>query len=285
MQTDRFTEIDQLVNGTSSDKVLEIRSVFKDGKLTVQPAWDSRTGWWAGVERLSDEQKKNKTYFVTVGERKEDAHLNTKIVLKHGHIFDLNNEVDRINWEWVKYNPFMAMSFDEAQRSKALFYVHIEGREAAASLSRREQRFEAEKLVMEDSSVNLVNRALLLGLDMSGENPATIKDFLMETAEQNPGKILHIYRDKSMKINLLYALAKQKGLISEDLHEGIVKYGVTILGNSPESAVAFLQSNEDLLMLLEREVKPEYFVEKQEKRNPADNLAAARAAKAEGTKD
>ena len=280
----RFEEVDQLENGTSSDKVIEIRSVYKDGKHTIQPAFDASSGWYAGVERLSEEDKKKRDYYITVGKTGDEARHNTKLKLHNGYIFDLNKEVDRINWAWAKHLPCIAMSFKEAQMSKALFYVHIEGREAEASNSLKENKFKAMKYVMEGPQSNWVNRALLLGLDMEGENPAVIKEFLLETAEKSPEKILHIFRDKGMKINLLYAQAKKMGIITESTTDGVVKYGVTILGVSPEAAIAFLQNNEDLLELLERDVKPEYFEEKQDKRKltPAEAAAKAREAKKKG---
>ena len=281
----RFAELEQLENGTISDRVIELRSVFKEGKLTVQPSWDEKTGWWAGVERLSDEQKKTKEYFVTVGETKDKARENTKIVIKNGHTFDLNLPVDKINWEWVKHNTFIAMSFHEAQMSQALFYVHIEGREALASLTLREKRLEAGNLVLEDPQVNHVNRALLLGMEMQNDNPATVKDFLLDTADKEPDKILRVYRDKSMRIYLLFALAKQKSVITEDVNEGVFKYGVSILGKTPELCIAYLQQNEDILMLLERDVNPQYFEDKQAKRSPLEAAAEARKEKKEATED
>jgi hypothetical protein len=257
------TTIEQLENGTVADRVIEIKAVYKTTKQTVQPAFDPKTKWWAGVERLSEEQKKERDYYVVVGETTSDrVHLNTKITLKDGLIFDLNNPVDRVNWDWVKACPQVAMSFAEAQSSKALFYVHIEGRESEMRTRTVEKRHEAVKLVLEDPTTNYVNRALLLNMDMEGEQPSVIKDFLLETAEKTPEKIFRIYRDKAMKIHLLYLKGKKMGLVKTDPRDNVVTYGTTILGISDDSAIAYLQSNEDILMLLEREVNPEYFATK-----------------------
>jgi hypothetical protein len=257
------TTIEQLENGTVTDRVIEIKSIYKSTKQTVQPAFDSKIKWWAGVERLSDDLKKNKEYYVVVGETTADrVHLNTKITLKDGLIFDLSNEVDKINWDWVKHCPQVAMSFAEAQSSKALFYVHIEGRESEMRTRTVEKRHEAVALVLNDPATNYVNRALLLNMDMEGEQPSVIKDFLLETAEKSPEKIFRIYRDKAMKIHLLYLKAKKMYLVKVDPRDNVVTYGSTILGISDDSAIAYLQSNEDILMLLERDVNPEYFASK-----------------------
>jgi len=287
------TTIEQLENGTIADRVIEIKAVYKTTKQIIQPAFDSKLKWWAGVERLSEEQKKEKEYYVVVGETAaEKSHLNTKITLKDGVIFDLNNDVDRINWDWVKCCPQVAMSFADAQASKALFYVHIEGRESEMRTRTIEKRHDAVKLVLEDPATNYVNRALLLNMDMEGERPSVIKDFLLETAEKSPEKIFRIYRDKAMKIHLLFLKGKKMGLIKVDPRDNVITYGTTILGISDESAIAYLQSNEDILMLLEREVNPDYFqakiqdapaVEAKEERalTPLEKANAARKIKEE----
>lgn len=196
---DRFTEVDQLANGTSTDKVITLKSVYKNGKHTVQPAYDPSISWFAGVDRISEDEKKNLEYFVTVSNDPAKAHLNTKLVLKDGMEFDLaNSTVDRINWAWVRHLPCIAMSFEEAQRGKALFYVHIEGREAEKDNKKTELAFEALKHVMEDPTTNYENRALLLGQDMTGETPANVKKFLLEQCKKNPEKVLSVYRSKTM---------------------------------------------------------------------------------------
>jgi hypothetical protein len=253
-----ITEIEQLENGTVTDRVIEIKAVYKTTKHTVQPAYDPMTNWWAGVERLSDRDKEAREYYVTVG-NKVDPHLNTKLVLKDGLILDLNTEVDKITWQWLKHCPEIAMSFEEAQSSKALFYVHIEGRESQIKNKKSMDIFKAMELVINDPRSNHVNRALLLGFDMEGENPDTVEEFLLEKAKTEPKTIERIYRDKSMKINLLYLKAKKARFIIEDPETRVIKYGTTILGLSDESAIAFLQQNEDILELLERDVDPDYY--------------------------
>jgi len=260
-----FTEIDQFENGSSSNKVIEIKSVYKTGKHTIQPAWDESAGWYSGVKRLSDEDKKGLHYFITVGETKDRSRLNTKITLKDGLIFDLNKEVDALNWKWVRECKEVAMSMKDAQSGKSLFYVHIEGREAEVSNAKSDSVFDAMKCIMDDPTTNYANRALLLGMEMDGEPAAVIKEFLLEKAKQKPMDILRVYRDKSVKINLLYVKAKQAGKITTNTTDGVVKYGMTILGVSDESAIAYLQMYPDITELLERDVNPEYFAAKKEK--------------------
>ena len=268
MNKDRFEELEQLENGTSSNKVIELKSVFKGGKHIVQPAFNSKTAWYEGVARLSDEEKKGLSYYVRVGETGSDARHNTKLKLENGTIFDLNNEIDKINWSWVKHLPCIAVDFEEAQQSKAEFYVHVDGREAEKKNKSRKTKVDAMQMVLNDSPVNYANRALLLGMDMEGESPAVIQEFLLDTAENKPEEIERVYRGKDMKIKLLFVQAKRKGTIEVNEADGVVKFGRTILGYSDDSAVAYLRENTDLLELVERDVNPDYFEEKQSKRKP-----------------
>jgi len=280
-----ITEIEQLENGTVTDRVIEIKAVYKTTKHTVQPSFDPSINWWAGVERLSDRDKEDANYYVTVG-NKVDPHLNTKLVLKDGLRLDLSQEVDRITWEWLKHCPELAMSYQEAQSSKSLFYVNIEGRESEIKNKKAKEVLEAMQLVVNDPASNHVNRVLLLGFDMEGENPSTIEEYLLEKAQKDPKAIMRVYRDKSMKLNLLYLRAKKARIVTEDADTKVVKFGSTILGLSDESAIAFLQSNEDILELLERDVDPEYYNNKkseakivEKKPTPIEAALAAKKAK------
>jgi hypothetical protein len=283
----RREAIAQIENGTQSDKILEIKSVFKTGQRKVQPAWDSRVNWYAGVERLSDEEKKKRKYYVTVGETGDQARHNTKLTLKNGMTIDLTQNVDRTNWEWLKHLPYLAMSFEEAQSSKAEFYIHIAGREAQLSNSRTKIQFEALERVMKDATTNYTDRALLLGQDLEHESPEDQLKFLLDMAKRKPEEVLKVYKDKSMKLFLLFAKAKKSGVVTLT-PDGVYLYGTSVLGSSTESAVAFFQQNEDLLELLEREVMPEYFNQKvevaEEKSSTEvkDKMASVRAARKTG---
>lgn len=243
--------LEQLENGTAKNQIIVLRGVYKT-KHTVMPAKNTQTNWFEGVPRLSDEEKKGLNYFTTPESRLE---------LYDGREFDLTKEVDRKNWEWVKHTKEVVESFEAAQMSKvAMFYVHIEGREAAKENKAITLKFEAMQFVFNDSPTNYENRALILGTDMKGEEPGVIKRFLLDIAENEPQRLLLAYKSKSLAIQLLYLKAKNKNKIIED--NGVIKYGIQILGMSDESSIAFLQNpeNKDLIEMLERDVNPDYFI-------------------------
>lgn len=262
MKDESMFTLEQKENGAPSSQIITLRGIFKT-KHTVEPAFDSSIGWYAGVKRISDDAKKDLTYYVTVGETGDKARNNTSLVLEDGMQFDLSKEVDAINWEWVKHTKEVAHSFEEAQKSKvARFYVLIEGREAKEKNASVSLRHKAVSYILNDSPVNYENRALLLGHDMKGENPEVVKEFLLEKADDKKGciEVINIYESKSLNIQLLYLKAKQKGII-DATPNGAIKYGPNVLGMSDEAAISFLQDrdNREVLSLLEKAVNPDYF--------------------------
>jgi hypothetical protein len=252
--------LEQLENGTVSDRIIELKSVFKEGKITLEPAFDPKLGWYAGVERLSEEQKKERAYYVKVNE--PNPRENTRVQIFNGKTFDLGLEIDRINWQWVKHSPVIAESFEAAQSStRALYYVHIEARESQAVISTHRYKFEAQQLVFNDAPTNLADRALLLGMDFYGQPTSVALEFLLAEAEKNPTRIHNVYKDRSMRVSLLVAKAKRVNKIVFVEREGVYKLGHNILGSSDEAMISHLShpENKDLLLLLEQEVEPAYY--------------------------
>lgn len=254
--------LEQKENGSPENQIITLRGIFKT-KQGIQPAYNPDTGWYEGVDRITEDDKKKLTYYVTVGETGIKARNNTTIELTDGYTFDLSKERDAINWKWAKHCKEIAHSFEEAQMSKmARFYVVIEGRESAKKNAETNLTFQAQKHVFEDSPVNYENRALLLGHDMTGEGPETIKEFLLDRAKDKKTAqgIIDIYESKSLNIQLLYLKAKKGGKITETAN-GAIKYGPQVIAMSDEGAIVFLQNkeNREILALLEREVNPEYF--------------------------
>ena len=65
--------------------IIELKGVFKEGSLTLAPVKDPRRpGFYLGVDKLSEDQKKTKEYYV------EPDKLTIKI--KEGTTFDLSQE-------------------------------------------------------------------------------------------------------------------------------------------------------------------------------------------------
>lgn len=256
MEADLFNNLEQLENGTPKDRIIVIKSVYKTGKTTVQPVSDG-TGWYKGVDRLSDDEKRGRKHWSTP---------DSKYVIKDGVTFDLNDDAQDITWKWVQYVPCIALSEEACQHTPgAEFYVYLENEEAAKSVSRKELRYKAIKCVLDDNSVNFPLRAELLGVNMDYAKPSVIKDFLLDQAETVPEKVLSIYEGADVSVRLLLLSAKKKNVVVVD-QAGFYRFGNVVLGMSETSAVAWLQdkSHKHLISQIEKETNPEYFAAEKE---------------------
>lgn len=257
MSKELSTTIEQIENGTPADKVITLKSVFKAGKFTVQPARNSENNWFHGIPRLSEDDKRKLDYFTTP---------DSKLTLTDNYQFDLNEVIPKENWKWVKHLPCIAMSFEEAQMSpSAQFYVHIAGREAREANKVSDLKYKATKYIMEDSPVNYENRALILDNDLSGESPEQIKTVLLGIAERQPTRVIAAYEAKDLGIRLLYLRATQKGIIVKK--DGVVLFGSNVLGVDQAGALAYLRAEDhkQILKLLEQEVETVFSIENEDK--------------------
>jgi hypothetical protein len=246
--------IEQLENGTVTDKVIEIKSIYKNGKTIVQPVKDPLSGWYKGIPRLSENDKRDLRFW---------AEPTSKFVLKEGVTLDLNKEEHRVIWDWIKYQPCMAMSYDECQkRPEAEFYVYLKHKEAVKSVSRKKIKYKALQYISNDNPTNYPLRVKLLGINMDGEDPIVIEDFLLERAEHEPEKIIKLYEDKNIALRMLLmeAVEKRKVLIEPS---GAYRYGTIFMGMTEDSVIDWMNSSENasVVRLLEEDVNPKKFKE------------------------
>ncbi len=265
MQASMINSIEQLENGTITDKIIEIKSIYKNGKTTVHPVIDPLSGWYKGVDRLSENDKRDLRFW---------AEPQSKFTLKEGISLDLNKDEHKVIWNWVKYQPCLAMSYDECQtRPNAEFYVHLRHKEAIKSVARKKNKDRAIQYITEDNPANYTLRVKLLGLNMDNEDIVIVEDFLFERAEQEPDKIIKLYEDKflSLRMLLMEALEKRKVIIEPS---GAYRYGTIFMGMTEDSAIDWMnhRENSSVVLLLEEDVNPGYFKkedEVEEKKAPA----------------
>lgn len=230
--------------------LITLKAVYKNaGGFTVCPVKDpQRPGFYLGVEKLSDEEKRKREYYI------EPEKLSLK--LKDGKEFDLSKEVDYLNWMWVKHVPEIKMSFEEAQKSnyEVRFYVKIEEVESQKTLSRLQLKLQAMNLVEADEPLNYSARARLLGVDLRGQSLLAQKEFIMTEAERDPARVLNVYNSDSLGIKLLVLNALDKNIIQYD--QRIYSYNTVTLGMNEDAVVEFLTRavNRPVRDLIEKEL-------------------------------
>lgn len=247
-----------------NEKVV-LKSVFsKEKKITVMPAKDRRTGWYAGVKRLSDDDKKKLTYWVEP---------TTKLIIEHNKEFNLSDETDKLNWEWVSKLPVIALSYEEAQKTKeALFYVENLEVESRKTVEIETMVNKAVSYILKDRTDILPDRARLLGYDMEGESTWAIKETLLRIAKdpKTCSRIIDVYESNTTALHLLFLKARDKDIIV--IENGAYLYGTTVLGVTEESVLKTLQdpAQKEIVTLISKDLDGGTTKQSRSKKNQED---------------
>lgn len=167
-----------------------------------------------------------------------------------GTVFNLDDLVDKANWEAIEYCNWIAK--DRYQRDDqgnllidggarrygvADLYVERPGEITKAKVSKKEVIYKALSFIYEDSELERIKKCKVLGRNLSTAAPADILDFLIETAEKNPKKIIDLYEGEDWKMHLFILDAIDRGVIRKS--DGIYKYEDKMLGGSIEATITF----------------------------------------------
>lgn len=232
---------------------LTLRAVWgkQQGQLILYPPKHGITERIVGVQEMSPHEKLN-------AKRVVDENTSRKIV--DGLVIDLNDPIDKIDWQWIRQCKEIAESLDDAQHSQAaLFYVEDIDGEIIEKIRTSDLKFEAMKYVKESSEVRKSEIARLLGKDSRYLRPIDIHNYLMDEAEHKPKVIINAYRDKDAKTKLFLLTLKQKKIVKVD-NNGFIRYNEEMLGVNEDAAIQWLKDpkNSDFIKQFHLLINPGY---------------------------
>jgi hypothetical protein len=250
----REMDLLQTENHISTDQKIVIKAVFgkQQRGLILEPAHDPRTRKLLGVEPLTEEEKRHRRYFVDE---------TTRVKVTDGMVFDLTDEIDRINWEWIRHCKTVALSYEESQMSEeALFYVQNEEREIEKRLTQRKIRIRAEAYISAAKYADHLNICKLLGNPMPFAGQREVEEFLYSIADKTPQRVVDAFEDKNAKVKLFFMLAKERGIV-EKRANGLIQFGNITLGINDDQAVEWFKNadNENLVQTIKELVYPEIY--------------------------
>lgn len=220
---------DQLANGTPADKVIILKSFYKDDKATISPAKDVNRRYLGIKENIPEIKKLEMGYVPGVESR---------VRIYDGIEIDLNDPTWAKDWEWMKHCSEISADFATGQATPgAYFYIFRPGFEAAKKVTEVERKVKLLNYVLEDSAENLYNRASILGVDMGSEVISEVKDYLLNLVETDPIKIEKVYESKTFSLELLLMHSLKKGIISKK--NGVYVFGEILLGVDTASVISF----------------------------------------------
>jgi len=169
-----------------------------------------------------------------------------------GTVFDLDDLVDKVNWEAIEHCNWIAKDRYERDNAGNLIidggarrygvadlYVERPGEIAKAKISKKQIIHRACDYVYNDSESDRIKKCRVLGRNLANAIPADILDFLIDKAEKDPKQIIDLYEGEDWKKQLFILDAIDRGVIRKS--EGIYKYDDKMLGATMEATVAFLK--------------------------------------------
>lgn len=268
------------------DNLIILRSVYgKVGqKYFIQPCKDKKTGRLPNCVKsvdshgdiiLTDAERNSGEYFI-----KE----NETFVIEDGTAFDLNDEIQRKNWEAIKNCDLIApdilakdsdgnylihgtvnMKTTRPRYGVAELYVDKPGLEAANKVKKKKLIHNACAYILDDDrgSEGRILMAKLLGKNMQNMPDADVEAYLLDIAERDPNKIIKLYTGDDLALRLLFIEAREKKVII--VKNSVYLYADVVLGATDDAVLTWMKNakNKKTLELIRRDVYPEnYMTEK-----------------------
>ena len=254
------------------DNKIILRSVYgKVGqKYTLQPCKDRVTGQYPDCVKYVDSKG---DMIMTDAERNSGKVYipeNFSITFESGKEFNLDNPIERAQWEAIKNCSLIAKTIDQKDKngnyvlsrqsgikySAAELYVERPGYETSKKVSRREKIHTAETYVFNDpeGADGRLKMARLLGRNLRNAPDADIKEYLLDIASKDPDKIINLYTGEDLVLRVLFMDAKDKDVIYSKNRVYIYGDGIP-LGGTIDAVLAWMRdpSNSKMLALIKRD--------------------------------
>ena len=254
------------------DNKIILRSVYGKvcQKYTLQPCKDRVTGQYPDCVKYVDSKG---DMIMTDAERNSGKVYipeNFSITFESGKEFNLDNPIERAQWEAIKNCSLIAKTIDQKDKngnyvlsrqsgikySAAELYVERPGYETSKKVSRREKIHTAETYVFNDpeGADGRLKMARLLGRNLRNAPDADIKEYLLDIASKDPDKIINLYTGEDLVLRVLFMDAKDKDVIYSKNRVYIYGDGIP-LGGTIDAVLAWMRDprNSKMLELIKRD--------------------------------
>lgn len=237
------------------NRVISFRSMSGVGSLTLNPMRDAHTKRLKGVAPLTEEDKRNMSYFVDE---------TTEVTITQGYTLDLMDPVHSVNWQWIKFCRGIALSYEAAlQDPFCHFYVYDEEAKIQQNLSHAESVYKALNFVTNSSDEELLEKARLLDAGVERYKPSRIREYMstlaMSSSIAEVNKVINIYEDSNASEKLfLFNLLDKRVIIRTPAD--VYKYNDMFLGVGMEQTIAFIKDpkNRSTVEQLFNRLNPDY---------------------------
>ena len=224
---------------------------------------------------LTDEERNSGKYYI-----KE----NETFVFEDGKTFNLDDPIDKAQWEAIKNCPLIApdryakdkngnllidgtMGWKNVRPRYGIAELYIEkpGYEAVRKVNKKRKIHNACSYILDDPKGvdGRVLMARLLGKHMTNVPDADVTDYLLTIAEKDPDKIINLYTGADINLRLLFIEAKDKHVIR--LKNKLFIYADNIvLGATDDAVITWMKDakNKKVLELIKKDTYPDLYEDK-----------------------
>ena len=224
---------------------------------------------------LTDEERNSGNYYI-----KE----NETFVFEDGKTFNLDDPIDKAQWEAIKNCPLIApdryakdkngnllidgtMGWKNVRPRYGIAELYIEkpGYEAVRKVNKKRKIHNACSYILDDPKGvdGRVLMARLLGKHMTNVPDADVTDYLLTIAEKDPDKIINLYTGDDINLRLLFIEAKDKHVIR--LKNKLFIYADNIvLGATDDAVITWMKDakNKKVLELIKKDTYPDLYEDK-----------------------
>lgn len=224
---------------------------------------------------LTDEERNSGKYYI-----KE----NETFVFEDGKTFNLDDPIDKAQWEAIKNCPLIApdryakdkngnllidgtMGWKNTRPRYGIAELYIEkpGYEAVRKVNKKRKIHNACSYILDDPKGvdGRVLMARLLGKHMTNVPDADVTDYLLTIAEKDPDKIINLYTGDDINLRLLFIEAKDKHVIR--LKNKLFIYADNIvLGATDDAVITWMKDakNKKVLELIKKDTYPDLYEDK-----------------------
>lgn len=242
--------MEQLRTEEIEKDIIVLKAIYgkQQGPLGLCPVREGSTGGMKGVPPYTEEEKRKLARVVTPETNRQ---------ITDGMIINRkDNPIDRIDWEWIKWNKEIAPDFESAQSSpQALFYVDDPDAETEKKATALEDKFKAQQLIFGSSAERQRDIARLMGNDLSTYSDQEVKVFLAEKADSKESKdvekvlkAFQFYNAGNGKEMLFVYRLIDKRILHRD-SDGNIRYGERTIGVSDEDAFNNIRKPENVTLM------------------------------------
>lgn len=269
------------------DNILILRSVYgKVGqKYYIQPCPDPVTGHYPDCVKtvnsmgdmiLTDAERNSGAYFIPT----------TKVfTVEDGTSFNLDNEIDRKNWEAIKNCVYicedrwakdaqgnnlidgtMDVRSTKPRYGIAELYIDRPGYDSQVRVTKRMKVINASNFILDDPRGvdGWLTIAKVLGAHMDNMPIADVQDYLLQIAEKDPDRIINVYTGDDLQLRIMFIDGRERKKIIKK--NKAWWWEETLLGASDDSVITWMQDakNQKILELMRRDIYPENYVSEDE---------------------